>query len=329
MKIGFVVNQVLKETAGYTTTKLALYAHQMGHTVYYIGLGDLAYLADERIAVHARTLPNKQFRSTDTFLEAVRTSDKQLITSDELDVLMLRYDPAADMIGRPWAQHAGLSFGKLAKQQGILVLNDPDGLTNASSKMYMQYFPTEVRPQTLITRSVEDVEAFYRAHNHRIILKPLQGSGGKNVFMVNKQEAKNMRQIVEAICRDGFAIAQEYLPAAKNGDIRLFMMDGEILEVKGKVAAMHRQQKAGEIRSNIHQGGVAKKARITKKIREIAATVGPRLQQDGMFLVGLDIVGDKVMEINVFSPGGLIHASEFYGINFFESVIQAIESKLK
>src|SRR5690606_13162942 len=95
-----------------------------------------------------------------------------------------------------------------------------------------------------------------------IILKPLKGSGGKNVFLVDKKGNKNLKQIVEAICRDGFAIAQEYLPAAKKGDTRLFLMDGEPIIKNGKVAAIQRVQKAGEIRSNIHQGAKAKRAKI-------------------------------------------------------------------
>ncbi|SEN44897.1 glutathione synthase [bacterium A37T11] len=329
MNIGFVVNQLLKETAGYTSTALALQAHQMGHTVHYIGVGDLVYLADEHMGAHARTLPDKQFRNTTTFLEAARAVDKKLISSKQLDVLLLRNDPSADMVNRPWAQHAGILFGKLAKQQGVLVLNDPDGLANASSKMYLQYFPKEVRPQTLVTRSVADVEAFYRVQKQKIIVKPLQGSGGKNVFLIDKQASKNLSQIVEAVCRDGFAIAQEYLPAAKNGDVRLFLMDGKVIRVDGKVAAINRRQKSGEIRSNIHQGGSASKARITKKMLELVAIVGPKLHADGMFLVGLDIVGDKLMEINVFSPGGLVHASNLYGVNFFEPVIKSLEERVR
>src|SRR5690606_7800845 len=128
--------------------------------------------------------------------------------------------------------------------------------------------------------------------NHRIILKPLKGSGGKNVFLIDKKDNKNRKQIVEAICRDGFAIAQEYLPAAKKGDIGLFLMDGEPIIKEGKIAAIQRVQQAGEIRSNIDQGAKAKRATMNKEMEVIVDVVGPLLRQDGMFLVGLDIVGD-------------------------------------
>lgn len=329
MKIAFVVNQVRKEASDYTTTGLALQAHKMGHEVYYMGIGDLAYLNNEHMGGFARKIPDRQFRSTETFLQAVKETDKLKISTADLDILVLRNDPSADIDKRPWAQIAGIVFGQLAQSQGVTVINDPTGLSQASNKMYFQYFPKQVRPNTIITRSVSDIEAFYKANNNKIILKPLQGSGGRNVFLINKQEAKNLNQIVDAICRDGFVVAQEYLPAAKNGDIRLFLLDGKPIIVGGKMAAIHRHQKAGDIRSNIHQGGQVGKARITKRIREIIELVGPKLKQDGMFLTGLDIVGDKLMEVNVFSPGGLAHACELYHVDFYTPVIEAMQQRIK
>ncbi|SEK74714.1 ATP-grasp domain-containing protein [Parapedobacter koreensis] len=328
MTITFVVNQVRKESPGYTTTALAFEAHRRGHTVYYVGIGDLVYLSDGYVGAHCRKVPDREFRSLHTFLEAVIGVEKQLVSSAEWHVMWLRNDPAVDMEKRPWAQDAGVLFGQLASKQGVLVLNNPDGLVRASNKIYLQYFPESVRPQTIVTRNMADVEAFYQAQKHRIILKPLKGSGGKNVFLLDKKEEKNRKQIVEAICRDGFVIAQEYLPAAKNGDTRLFLMEGQPLMKEGKVAAIHRVQQAGEIRSNIHQGGQAKRATMNKEMKTIVETIGPLLREDGMFLVGLDIVGDKLMEINVFSPGGLIHASEFHHVDFMEEVITAVEQKV-
>lgn len=327
MNIGILVNQTHKEAAEYTTTGLALEAHRRGHQVFYIGVGNLAYLADGRMGAHARSLPDKEFRATATLLEAVRASEKEPVSTEVLDVLLLRNDPAADLESRPWAQDAGISFGQLAAQQGVTVLNDPQGLVYASSKMYLQYFPEKVRPTTIITRNMADVEAFYRDHSRKIILKPLKGSGGKNVFLVDKKDDKNMKQIVEAICRDGFAIAQEYLPEAKKGDIRLFLLNGEVLEVDGRPAAIRRVQKSGDIRSNIHQGGVARKAVLNDRLLEIVEAVSPKLKADGMFLVGLDVVGDKLMEINVFSPGGLGHAGKLHDRDFFQAVVTGMEQQ--
>src|SRR5690606_1400093 len=217
MKIGFVVNQTPKEIPAYTTTGLAMEAIRMGHEIYYIGVGDLAYLKDEQMGAHARKGPEKLFRSNELFLDEVKGTKKELITAKDLDVLMLRNDPSVDFDHRPWAQNAGIVFGQLAQRHGVEVLNDPNTLASALNKMYFQYFPKSVRPETIITRSIDDIKAFYNDQNKHIILKPLQGSGGKNVFMI-KNDIKNLNQIVEAISRDGFVVAQEYLPEAKKGD---------------------------------------------------------------------------------------------------------------
>ncbi|WP_118193234.1 glutathione synthetase [Albibacterium indicum] len=327
MKIGFVVNQTPKEVPAYTTTGLALHASRMGHEIYYIGVGDLVYLQDEQMGAHARKGPDKQFRTNETFLNAVKKVKKELITAKELDVLVLRNDPSIDFERRPWAQNSGIVFGQLAQRHGVVVLNDPDTLASALNKMYFQYFPKSVRPETIITRNIDDIKAFYRHFDKHIILKPLQGSGGKNVFMI-KDDIKNLNQIVEAISRDGFVVAQEYLPDAKNGDIRLFLLDGQPIVVDGKTAALHRTQAKNDIRSNIHQGGTAKIAKLSKRCYEIVEEVAPKLIKDGMFLTGLDIVGDKLMEVNVFSPGGLGNAGKLNKVDFFEPVIKAIERKV-
>lgn len=327
MKIGFIVNQTQKEAAAYTTTGLALRASQMGHEVYYIGVGDLTYTDDEQMGGHARKVPEKQFRTNNTLLEAVKKVPKKLISSEELDIVMLRNDPSIDFEKRAWAQNAGIVFGQLALRHGVVVLNDPDTLANASNKMYFQYFPKTVRPETIITRNIADIEAFYEAHKKKIILKPLQGSGGKNVFMVNEDQ-KNLNQIVEAIARDGFVVAQEYLPDAKNGDVRLFLLDGQPIVVNGKTAGIHRIQASNDIRSNVHQGGSVKVPKLTKRAYEIVEEVAPKLIKDGMFLVGLDIVGDKLMEVNVFSPGGIGQSSRLHKVDFFEPIIKAMERKV-
>jgi glutathione synthase len=161
-----------------------------------------------------------------------------------------------------------------------------------------------------------------------IVLKPLQGSGGASVFLVRPDDIPNLNQMIDAVSRDGFVIAQEYLPAAAKGDIRLFMMNGQPLRAKGKYAAFRRVRTGGDMRSNIHAGGKLAAAEISDDALRLAEIVRPKLVQDGMFLIGLDIVGDKLMEINVFSPGGLGSAQKFTKINFCRYVIQAIERKV-
>nr|MDQ3101894.1 glutathione synthase [Bacteroidota bacterium] len=186
-----------------------------------------------------------------------------------------------------------------------------------------------LRPRTLITRDVEEIRNFFEEQKQKMILKPLQGSGGSNVFKVDAKTIGNLSQIIDAISRDGYVIAQEYLTAAKDGDIRLFVMNGSPLIVDGKYAAFRRVGAKGDIRSNISAGGHPENVKITDEILQLVEVVRPKLVSDGMFLVGLDIVGDKLMEINVLSPGGLNVVSQMQKVNFLQPVIEAIEKKVQ
>ncbi len=331
MRIGFVVNDIKTEWPDYTTTHLAMTAANMGHEVWYMGLGDLSYGPDDNTHAHARMAPPKVHRSSRVYLEDVRGHDaiRERITLEDLDVLMLRNDPAQDVNKRPWARLAGINFGRLAMRHGVIVLNDPNGLMHAVNKMYLQYFPEAVRPHTLITRNTDDLKAFVKDHAGWAVLKPLSGSGGRNVFLITPEEA-NVNQIMEAVCSEGFVMAQEFVPQARQGDTRLFLMNGQPLRVGGKYAALRRVRREGEvdIRANMTAGAIAEPAQITDTMLRLAELVRPRLVQDGMFFVGLDIVDDKLMEINVFSAGGLFSAVKFAGVNFYRELISALERKV-
>ena len=220
-------------------------------------------------------------------------------------------------------------FGRQAKENGGLVLNDPDGLSRASNKLYLQGFPASVRPKTLITRNLKEVKEFAESLKGDMILKPLQGSGGDRVFIVKKKSPYNLNQLVESLANTGYLIAQQYLTAAREGDVRLFLMDGEPLKVKGRYAAFRRRRSGDDIRSNMHAGGVMEAVELDEKMLAVAEAVKPKLKADGMFLVGLDIVGNKLMEINVFCPGGLGGMEQVEGVNFSGAVVEALERKVE
>ena len=329
MKIGFLVNDVKTEQASYSTTRLGSEALNMGHEVCVFGVGDIAYDADENIRARAKMPPKKSYSSHESFFKDLQgpRAEHVRITVDDLDVLMLRNVPSDDFIKRPWASTAATEFGRVAMGRGVIVLNDPNGLAKASSKMYLQLFPEEVRPRTLITRDNEEIKAFAKDLG-TIVLKPLQGSGGASVFLVRPDDLPNINQMIDAVSRDGFVIAQEYLPAAQEGDTRLFIMNGRPLRVKGKDAAFRRVRKGDDMRSNIHAGGGLAAAEITDQALRLAEVVRPKLVQDGMFLVGLDVVGNKLMEINVFSPGGLGSAQKLTKVNFARVVVEAMARKV-
>jgi glutathione synthase len=331
MKIAFVVNDLATEEAAYTTTRLAMTAANMGHKSYTFGVGDFVYAPDGSIHANARSPRGKSYKSHEKFLKELQAEDHEVkcICLDELDVVLLRNDPSADATERPWAQSAGILFGQLVASRGVMVLNDPENLACALNKTYFQQFPEEVRPKTCISRDVDEIKRFIEEQHNKVVIKPLQGSGGKNVFLVGAEERANLNQMIDAVLRDGYCVVQEYLPAAAEGDVRLFVMNGRPLMHDGKFAAFRRVNKTGDARSNMHSGGESVPADVTDKMLRMVEIVRPKLVNDGMFLVGLDIVEDKLIEINVFSPGGLGSSSQFAGVDFTQIVIEDLERKVE
>lgn len=330
MRIAFFVNSIDGEYPHYATTALALAALGRGHEICYVTPGDFVLRPDDSLMVSALTLPRAHYKKVETLHKALQGKETTVATIDvgEIDVLFLRNDPSQDAAERPWAAHVGAIFGRLAAERGVLVVNDPDGLALAQNKLYFQNFPEAVRPTTLISKNIEEIRAFIQQQPKGAIVKPLQGSGGRNVFKIDSPKDANLNQIFEAVSGEGYLIAQSYMPAAKAGDVRLFVMNGKPLERDGAYAAFRRVPAKDEVRSNIHVAGTAERVKMTDKMLAVADAVRPKLIQDGMFLVGLDIVGDKILEINVFTPGGLWSMGQMYETDFSESVIQSLENKM-
>lgn len=331
MRITFLINRIETEVATSTTNLLGFWAAKLGHTVHFMALDRLTYLPDGRIGGMAARGPGRGVRTQATFLARMQGPRAQLerITSDDMDVLWLRYNPSEELEEeRWWGQDAGILFGRLAVERGVLVLEDPDTLAFARDKLYFQHFPEALRPRTLITRELAEIRNFQQEVGGRIVLKPLAGYGGASVFMANEGDS-NLHSIVDAVARWGFVMAQEYLPANAEGDIRLFLVNGEPLEVDGRVAAIRRVAAEGDFRANMTAGGKPQRARITDEVRALAALAGPKLRLDGIFLAGLDIIGDKIVEINSMSCGGLNAASRLERREFGRAVIELIERKLE
>ncbi|MFC7537888.1 glutathione synthetase [Sphingomonas sp. GCM10030256] len=331
MRIAFFVNDVATEFAGYTTTVLAHQAAMRGHDVMYITPSDFIMEKDDSLRAHVREMPKKKWASREAFFQALKDSKAkaEAVNLADVDVLWLRSDPSLDATTAPWRAEAGILFGREAAKRGTLVLNDPDSLGRAINKLYFQGFPEEARAETIITRDERDIKAFAKEYKNNVILKPLQGSGGSGVFKLDNESAGNLNQMIEAISRDGYIICQAYIPAAKKGDIRFFLMNGRPLEVDGKYAALRRVAAKDDIRSNIHAGGKAEAVEIGKTELRVAEIIRPKLIADGMFLVGIDIVGDKILEVNVFSPGNLKSCSTLAEVDFSEAIIGSVERKVE
>jgi glutathione synthase len=330
MRIGFVINSIATEKPEYTTVRLALMAARKGHTAWMMGVDDFSHRADSTVAAHARRADSHHRASEEAFLESIQGDERgrEEVSIADLDVLVMRNDPADDMSERPWAVTSGVLFAQLSVAAGTLVVNDPASLANAVNKTYFQHFPEAVRPRTLISRVPDDIGAFVREMQGGAVLKPLQGSGGTSVFFVSDEESANLNQMIEAVGRDGYIVAQEILPEAARGDVRLFLMNGEPLVADGHYAAFRRVNPTTDRRSNMRVGGKPEPVEVDDAMLQVADAVRPKLLADGMFLVGLDIVGDKLMEVNVFSPGGLGTCEALYETKFTDVVIGALEHKV-
>lgn len=332
MKIGFVLNSFNTESCG-TSIILMNKACQMGHSVYALDVEDFVFSNRSYMEVYSYKIKkSKELSSPQDCLDQLKDLNltKRKISLRELDVLFLRNNPTEENATRYWAEHAGIAFGRLAQQEGILVLNDAYGLSEAFiDKLYFEELPKCIKPASIITRYKNEILEFWNKHDKKMVLKPLQGSGGKNVYLINKKE-KNINQIIDAISEQGYIIAQEYLPEVEDsGDIRVIMMNGKLLEENGEKALIGRKNKnKEEFRSNFKVGAIATNSQLTPAIEEIIKLTSPRLIRDGLFFVGLDIVKDKLIEINVLSPGGLGRFKDIGLPDFAKTVITAIERKL-
>jgi len=329
MKIIFVVNDVATEKDDYTTIRLGRMASARGHDVALIGLGDFIYDASGSVCAMATVPEKKEFGSDADYLAHLQSGrDKQRVVAKEYDIMMLRSDPAEELINRSWAPSSALLFAQLAAAQGVIVLNDPSKLTDAVNKTYFQHFPEAVRPATCITREEDEVRKFVEDQGGKAVIKPLQGSGGQGVFIIDEDNKQNLNQIIEAVTRDGYAIVQEYLPAAADGDIRMITMNGKPLQVDGVYACLHRFSQTDDHRSNISAGGGSKMIEPTADMLKVAEMAAPKIIADGMYFCGLDIVGDKMMEINVDTPGGLNYMEDDSGVDFSGAILDDLERKV-
>jgi glutathione synthase len=215
-------------------------------------------------------------------------------------------------------------LGQMLKARGVTVVNDPSSLARATSKLYLEEFPEKVRPRALVTRDPEAIEQFVAEVGHSVV-KPLYGAKGRNVFVLEDESEANLAQIIEAVLGDGYAIVQEFVDGGEDGDARIFLLEGKILEHDGKLAAFRRVPSGNDPRANISKGGRAVPLEVGDVERGIVEAMGEKLVADGMFFVGIDVIGDKVVEINAESPGGMQAVERLYEIDVCPTVIGALE----
>ncbi len=293
-----------------TTFALALEAQSRGAQLFEYGPQHLAY--DEgRILANARPMVVRNERGNHVSFEERRVID----LAADIDVVWMRQDPPFDM-AYITATHL------LERLRGqTLVVNDPRWVRELPEKIVPLDY-AHLMPPTMIARDLAQIDAF-RARHGDIILKPLYGNGGAGIFKVGKDDGNysSLTEMFFAISREPI-IAQAFLPEVSAGDKRILIIDGEL------AGGFNRVPQKGETRSNMHVGGSAQPVDLTDTDRAIAAELGPMLKERGQVLVGIDVIGTKLTEINLTSPTGVHELKRFTGVDATAMCWNAIEKRL-
>ena len=238
----------------------------------------------------------------------------ELNLATDIDVVLMRQDPPFDM--------AYITATHILEHihPKTLVVNDPASVRNAPEKLFVLHFP-ELMPETLVTSDTREIVKF-RAKHGDIIVKPLFGNGGAGVFHL-KPDDSNLNSLIEMFTEKSREplMVQKYLPAVRQGDKRVILIDGVAM------GGINRVPAAGEARSNMHVGGTPTATVLTERELEICAKIGPELKARGMIFVGIDVIGGYLTEINVTSPTGLQELARFDGIHLERNIWDAIEAK--
>jgi glutathione synthase len=311
LKIGVVMDPVDKINIDKDTTfVLMLEAQQRGHEVYFIELDDLF--------VRGGT-PEGRFRRLELARETphYQLGEYSICALEEFDSVWMRKDPPFDLKFF-FVTH----LLSLIDQSKCFVMNSPKGLREANEKLYALRFPEQI-PQTLVTSEMARLRSFMTELGGEMIIKPLDASGGSGVFYLNEQD-RNTNSILEVASDNSrrLVMAQRYLPEIREGDKRIIVLNGEPL------GAVLRVPLESETRGNIHVGGQCMKTEVTERDREICAALAPLLRADGLYFVGLDVIGSFLTEVNVTSPTGIQEINALNRVRLESEVVDFVEQQV-
>jgi glutathione synthase len=295
---------------GDSTFALLLEAQKRGYSLSYYTPDRLAQL-NGRLYATVEALSVRDQANDYFTLTAPRRAELT-----EFDVILLRQDPPFDL------SYVTTTHLLERIHPKTLVVNDPAHVRNAPEKIFVTEFP-DLMPPTLITRDLAEIKAF-RAEHQDIVMKPLYGHGGGAVFRITRDDLNfgSLYDMFAVTFREQWVV-QKFLPAVKNGDKRILLVDGEF------AGAVNRVPAADDLRSNMVRGGAPAATDLTAREREICARLGPALRARGMILVGIDVIGDWLTEINVTSPTGIRAVKNLGGPDAAALVWDVIERKRK
>lgn len=293
---------------GDSTFALLLEAQKRGHRLSYYGPPQLAQRGQE---VFATVQP---IEVRDSVGDHVTFGEARRVALTEFDVILLRQDPPFDL--------AYITSTHMLERvhPKTLVVNNPASVRNAPEKIFVMEFP-DLMPPTVVTRDFAEIKAF-RAEYKDIVMKPLYGKGGEAVFRLTADDLNfgSLYDLFSVTFREPWVV-QKFLPAVRQGDKRIILVDGEF------AGAVNRVPAEGDLRSNLVRGGAAAATDLTPREREICATIGPKLRERGLIFVGIDVIGDFLTEINVTSPTGVRAIKNLGGPDVAAMTWDVIEAK--
>ena len=311
LRMAFVMDPIEAEDIDASTTlALMLEAQRRGHELCYIDPADLCVSACESAA---RAIPVCLSRGRAAHTQ--RGEPRFLLTDRDVDVVFQRTDPPVDDAFIVASQILDLC-------RRALVLNRPASVVAYNEKLLALHF-RDLMPETTVTRHIADLMSFMEALGGEMIVKPLNGKGGEGIFHLGSGE-RNLASILEQATafETRWVMAQRYLPAIREGDKRILLLEGELL------GAVLRVPASSEVRANFHAGGRAERAVLSEAEHRIIERLGPRLRRDGLFFVGIDVIGDRLTEVNVTSPMGIQEVNRLEGVRLEERVIARVEERL-
>jgi len=313
IKLGMVMDPIADINIKKDTSfAMLLEAQQRGYQLYYIEMADL-YLQNGEPMASVRKVTVQQDEN-----DWYNLQEPEHISLKQLDVIFMRKDPPVDN-EFIYATH----MFELAEQAGTLIVNKAQSLRDFNEKLFTAWFPQFV-PNTLVTRSTELVRQFHQQYQD-IICKPLDGMGGTSIFRV-KEDGNNLGVVIETLTQNGqqYAMFQQYMPEIKDGDKRILIVDGQVVPY-----CLARLPTKGETRGNLAAGGTGRPQPLSDSDRQIAEAIAPTLVEKGLLFVGLDVIGDKVTEINVTSPTCVRELESAYDINITGMLFDAVEKRIK
>lgn len=312
-KFAFVMDPLESVLQDKDTTFVFMHeALARGHQIFHLGLKGL-YAKGHQAFAFARRCEVMRGQPHYRFLD-----EGNPYPLEAFNAIFMRKDPPADD-----AYIFATMILSLADSRRTFVLNSPAGLREANEKLYALNFPGAI-PPTLVSYESGRLKQFMKEQGGEMVVKPLDGHGGESVFLARGDD-RNLNPILEAVTRMETRpiMAQRYIPEIRDGDKRVILLDGEPL------GGTLRVPRDDEHRGNIHVGGNCVKIDLTTRDLEICRMVGPRARRDGLYFVGLDIIGDYLTEVNVTSPTGVQEIDQLNSVNLEAKVIDFVEDRVK